>query len=74
MAMVQWVWWAFLLLLPVTVAFTWSMGRVRKGMDAARRHDPHMVSGIEQVAYGGSEAALPIRDRSFEKPRHPNHF
>lgn len=72
--MFAWLWWGFLLLLPVAVALTWAMGRVQKSIDGVRRHDPHMASGIEQVAYGGSEAALPMRDRSLEKPRHPNHF
>ncbi len=58
---------------PLTLARYLSSSRQRR-IDDLRRVDPHMASDIEQVRYGPSNAALPMRDQSFEKPRHPNHF
>jgi hypothetical protein len=58
---------------PLTLARYLSASRQRR-LDDLRRVDPHMASGIEQAYYDANPAALPMRDRSLEKPRHPNHF
>lgn len=60
--------------LPVGLARYWALSRRRRHIDLLRQHDPEAASELEQAAYGASPATLPMRDRSFEKPRHPNHF
>jgi hypothetical protein len=58
---------------PMTLAGFLSVSRQRR-IDALRRHDPHLASEIEQVYYGINPATLPMRDRAFEKPRHPTQY
>jgi hypothetical protein len=61
------------LMVPLALARYLAASKQRH-LDDLRRVDPHMASGIEQVHYSLNPASLPLRDRSFEKPRHPNHF
>lgn len=62
------------LMLPVALARYLAASRRRRHLDLLRLHDPQLASEIEQAAYTRNAAGLPMRDRSFEKPRHPNHF
>lgn len=62
------------LTLPVAVARYWAISRRQKHIDLLRLQDPQLASEIEQAAYGANPATLPMRDRSFGRPRRRNHF
>lgn len=60
--------------LPVVLLLGWvvTRGRSRSGPRLGRsRHnvDAHSDPAVSQVAHASSAAALPMRDRSFDKPR-----
>lgn len=69
-----WLWW-LPPGLPVALLLGWAVtgGRKRTGFQAYNidaQRDPI----ISQVAYSPNESALPMRDRSFEKPRYRTYY
>ena len=70
----SWLLWS-LVLAPLVLGALWGDQWLRsRRLDGLRRVDPHGASDVEQMLYSPNPANLPMRDRSFEKPRDPNQF
>ncbi|HEY0169245.1 MAG TPA: hypothetical protein VGB75_19550 [Jatrophihabitans sp.] len=70
-----WLWWVPPAA-PVVLILGWAVtaGRKRGGVGRSYNIDAQREATVSQVAYSASEAALPMRDRSFEKPRNRTHY
>jgi hypothetical protein len=70
-----WLWWVPLGL-PVVVLLGWAVAADRKRSKVGRSYniDAQRDPTVSQVANSSSDAALPMRDRSFEKPRNRTHY
>ncbi len=73
----MWYWLAWVpLMLPVVLVLGWAVtaGRKRGGVGRSYNIDAQRDSTVSQVAYSPYESALPMRDRSFEKPRNRTQY
>jgi hypothetical protein len=68
-----WVYWLGAVILAVGggIAWAWFFASADKRGDKLREHD-EMAAGVHDTMYMqmANPAALPMRDRSFDKPKH----